>query len=262
MEDGSQQGTNSQQSSVHPVIAHQKVLQPSESFVNEVKASQQSVSNQIRPIQQNTPQTVSPESDQSVQSAQPEFAYNEPRPTKNQMPVGMSASQLGFSQTQSETSRKTIFKRIVVAAVVLAAVTAGILVYRSVTGYGTIKVHSSYGFTYSVTYNKLFSEVSIGGKIYLQGKDKSGNTMLMHVGKVTQDAFDCRASTGISTIIAKSVIEGQQHNLCHFQPDNAYVVNFTHNGTWYYLVIKPKDQSQTIDQETVKMIASSINVSQ
>src|SRR6266568_6334789 len=120
MDEGSQQGTKTQQPLAYPGIAHQKVLLPSESFVAEVKASQQSAHDQIQPVPQDALQTSPPESSQPLQSAQPEPIYNEPRPTTgSQVPVGMSASQMGFSQSQRGRNWKSVLKPVLVAVVIL-----------------------------------------------------------------------------------------------------------------------------------------------
>lgn len=108
----------------------------------------------------------------------------------------------------------------------------------------------------------MASELSINGKSCLQGDDKSGHAVLLAVGKSTQAKYDCYAGAGSTiSIIATPKIEGQQHNLCYSQALNAYDMNFTHNGTWYFITIFPKDKGQTLDQDTVKMIASSVRIS-
>lgn len=84
--------------------------------------------------------------------------------------------------------------------------------------------------------------------------------MLLYVGKSVQSTYDCHSSAGSTiNIIATPAIDGSQHNLCYSQSLNAYDMNFTHN-VWYFLSVFPKDKSQTLDQDTVKMVASSVKV--
>src|SRR2546426_69066 len=121
MDEGNRQSTSSSQSTTDPRLTHQKVLQPDASFVAEVKASASANETNAIGI------TVSP---QTVQPAQPELTNTEPKPiTGGQIPVGMSASQMGFGQSRHETSWKSVLKPVLAAVVVLAVLGSGFLLY-------------------------------------------------------------------------------------------------------------------------------------
>lgn len=191
----------------------------------------------------------------------PQSVYPGPSvPANGQMPVGMSASQMGFSQSQSSKNWKPLLKPLIVAVVVLVVLGGGFLFFKGLSGYGTKTVQGD-GFTYSVTFSKLSSTTTVNGKPYLQGKDKSGQVMLLYVGKSVQAKYDCHSGAGSTiSIVSTPTIDGSQHNLCYSQSLNAYDMNFTHNDTWYFLAVYPKDKSSILDRDTVKTIANSVRV--
>src|SRR2546430_2186146 len=216
MEEGDQQNTNSQQYSADPRLAHQKVLRPSESFVAEVNAPQQPSA---------SPSSISPE-------ATTDLVIPTQTATDGQIPYGMSASQLGLNHPQRDMNWRSLLKPVLTAVIVLLVLGATFLTYRYLYGYGPRTVQGN-GFTYTVTYNRAASEVTINSKPYLQGRDQSGHAMLLDVGKSVQTNFDCHTvAGGTISVIATPQIEGKQHNLCYSQALNAYEINFTHNGVW------------------------------
>jgi len=226
-----------------PEPSSRKVIQPSPELVQELKAQQQ-------PAQ---PAVIAPQNPQPVASQAPSVPQGHMQP-------GMSASQLGLNQSQHSIHWKSFTKPVLTVVILLVIAGAGVLLYKNLTGYGTKTVQGA-GFSYTVTYSRAASQVSVNGHSYLQGSDKTGQSMLLYVGKSVRSQYDCYAGSGGAQVIAKPEIDGTQHNLCYSPALNAYAMNFTHNGAWYFLTIFPKDKSQTLDQDTVKMIASSLKLS-
>ena len=125
-------------------IGGQKVIQPSPELVQELQAQQQS-----------QPTFVSAESPQPIQPPQP--SYNQPSPAADvQMQVGMSASQMGLSESQSSKNWKSFLKPVIIAVIVLVVVGVGFLFFKSQGGYGTKTVQAD-GFSYTVTFSKFNS---------------------------------------------------------------------------------------------------------
>lgn len=226
----------------------QKVIQPSSELVQELQTQQQQPHSAVEPTQQS-------------ESIGQQPTYSEPTVSNNgQMQVGVSASQMGLNQPQSSKNWKSVLKPLITTIVLLILLGGVFLFFNGRTGYA-IKTVQGDGFTYSITFSKISSTVTLNGKSYLEGKDKKGQKMLLYVGKSVQSTYDCHnVSGGTITIVSTPTIESNQHNLCYSQSLNAYDMNFTHNSVWYFLAILPQDKSVTLDQDTIKMIASSVNV--
>jgi hypothetical protein len=250
-------GDNSQATPLQPLArtGGQKVIQHSPELVQEIQQVQQ----QVQPVQ---PMVVSSEPIQPSQLTPQQSVYPQPSPPANgQMQVGMSASQMGFrTQHGGFRSWKSFLKPFIATVLALVVLGSGFLFFKGMNGYGTKTVQGD-GFSYSVTFSKLSSTTTVNGKPYLQGKDKSGQAMLLFVGDSVQAKYDCRSIVGGTiSIVSRPTIDGSQHNLCYSQSLNAYDMNFMHNNTWYFLTVFPKDKSVTLDQDTVKMIANSVSV--
>jgi hypothetical protein len=196
--------------------------------------------------------------------------YNDPSPvtpasnTSNgsSLPYGISASQMGLSlpDDSGKKSWKPIVIWLVVIIVVLAGIGIGYVEYQNAQGYGTKTVPAD-GFSYNVTYNKKPKQLALNGKDYQLGTDKNGKQMLLFVGKSVNSIGECYASEGSTiSIIDTPTIEGKQHNLCYSHVLNAYVMNFTHGDTWYYITVFALDKGQILDEDTAKMVISSVQI--
>src|SRR6266516_3673856 len=130
MEEGNQQRTSPQQSA-YPRIAHQKVLQPSESFIQEAKTTQQPVASPTSTYPAVTTGLLTPSP-----AATSANEANATSVTESQVPVGMSASQMGLNQSQRDTGLKSLLKPVLTVVVVLMVLGAGLLIYKSLSGYG------------------------------------------------------------------------------------------------------------------------------
>ena len=163
MDESNQQNTNPQQPTNQPELVHRRVIQPSETFVQEMQAP--------LPIQTSVvARDFKPPTEQSNSERQPIF--NQPIPPVPTVPTpfGVSASQMGLSQQQTKIiGWRTYLKKSLVPLVVLVLIVGGYLFYKSYTGFAT-KTVSNFGYNYSYKFyrNAALIHVNDGSTAYKQ----------------------------------------------------------------------------------------------
>lgn len=262
MDQAGQQNPSTESSPAASGVAPKRLIQPSASFMEELKKEQQAT-----PVQPQTPQQPSspPAAPAETPIASPSIAPVDASPgwgkNGSQMPIGVSASQMGLNSPQHSINWRTYLKPAIVTGMILVVLIAGYLLYSGLFGYASRTVQAN-GFTYTVTYSRSASKVTVNGQTYLQGTDKFGHTMLLYVAKSVSNDYDCHTSAGSDlSIVATPQVDGQQHNLCYSPSLNVYGMNFTYNNAWYSLAIFPKVKGQKLNQSSVITVASTVNIS-
>lgn len=152
-----------------------------------------------------------------------------------------------------------LVRQLAIGAAIVILLLGGWSLIRSKTGFGLRSVQAE-DFRYTIEYSRNASKVDVEGVGYLEGKDPvTGLPMLMAVGKAPLVSNDCRPN-GLNRVIDRPMIEDVPHNLCYSATMHTYVMNFTHNGEWYYLTVFPKDKTKEIEPQTAQRIAKSVKI--
>lgn len=225
-----------------PIITNgQKVIQPTPALVQELQAQQQA--HTVHPT------VVGSDTTQQAQSTPPQSINPEPTPpTNGQMQVGMSASQMGWSQSQGKGSDFNIKKlpiKGLVGLVVLGGVFA-VLLYTNIIAlskFKTIDYINLNGTHYNLTFYTKHTTTTL----------KSGNTSLVSkVSKGGKYPLMLTISSGPISELDKNGIKecsgpfpkvfevhnnslNQQISVCSFPPTNGatlgvYVLGFASNN--------------------------------
>ena len=197
--------------------------------------------------------TVAP-TETSLQPSNPQID-----PTTN-----LTSSSPGTPPTWDEPKKTVNFKKYfkyVALGVVVLVIAFVVYSIKYANTYTKINVTGP-DFTYSVDFDRNGKSAINGKNSLLQGTSLHSLTkVLVTVGPAPNASSDCHAGAGSSiTVISNDLVNGEQHNLCYGSLENTYEANFHHNGSWFYVSVKPYSGTSKINLETVNTIIDSINV--